>query len=265
MVMKCAGNDPLLYWDSSDFVWRLRHHKSPSVYRMRYVHPGLWQRRFVLGLTFLLALVIAPVQAPISNVSASLEGPLPDSPGAVISRAKVRLRNTATNQTRIITTDDRGLFRANELPVGIYEIRVDQPGFAPYLHPGVALSVGQSLRVSIELVPAAVAEAVTVTDQPSTIDPSQTGLTSAIDTERIEELPVLSRNYLNFVLLAPGVAASNERGLAVLRRNWPTAGSPSGACGHAATISRSTVSTITTSILVQAALSFHSRSCASFR
>jgi len=33
----------------------------------------------------------------------------------------------------------------------------------------------------------------------------------SVDTERIEELPVESRNYLNFVLLAPGVASSAQQ------------------------------------------------------
>jgi len=34
---------------------------------------------------------------------------------------------------------------------------------------------------------------------------------SAVDKERIEELPVQSRNYLNFVLLAPGVSSSAQQ------------------------------------------------------
>jgi hypothetical protein len=87
---------------------------------------------------------------------------------------------------------------------------VEQPGFAPYLHAGVVLSVGQGLRMNITLVPSGVTDSVTITDQPASIDPSQTGVTSSIDNERIEELPVLSRNYLNFVLIAPGVSASNQ-------------------------------------------------------
>src|SRR5215467_2103294 len=190
---------------------------------MRNSQPGREPRLFTSRGTFLLAalsiLLLAlfktPVEAQVSNVTASLEGTISDSAGAVISGAQVRLRNTSTNQTRTIGTDDKGFFRATELPVGTYEIRVDQPGLAPYLHTGVTISVGQSLHLNIELVPAGVAEAVTVTDQLSTIDPSQTSLTSTIDTERIEELPVLSRNYLNFVLLAPGVAASTQPGAAV--------------------------------------------------
>jgi TonB-dependent Receptor Plug Domain len=49
---------------------------------------------------------------------------------------------------------------------------------------------------------------VTVNAQPSTLDPSQSSVVSSVDQERIEELPVRSRNYLDFVLLAPGVSSS---------------------------------------------------------
>jgi len=42
-------------------------------------------------------------------------------------------------------------------------------------------------------------------------DPAQTSVSSPIDKERIEELPVQSRNYLNFVLLAPGVSSSAQQ------------------------------------------------------
>ena len=90
-------------------------------------------------------------------------------------------------------------------------MRVDQSGFAAYLHTGVTLTIGQTVRLKIELTIAGATSEITVTDQPSAIDPSQTVLTTTVDTEKIEELPVRSRNYLNFVLLAPGVAASNQQ------------------------------------------------------
>lgn len=50
-----------------------------------------------------------------------------------------------------------------------------------------------------------------VTAQPPAIDPAQTSVSSTVDKERIEELPVQSRNYLNFVLLAPGVSSSAQQ------------------------------------------------------
>jgi outer membrane receptor protein involved in Fe transport len=107
-----------------------------------------------------------------------------------------------------VTADDRGLFRADELPVGTYEVRVERPGFAPYRHTGVVLSLGQSVHLDIVLSLASASAEVTVSAQPSAIDVSQTSVVSSVDKERIEELPVRSRNYLDFVLLAPGVSSS---------------------------------------------------------
>ncbi len=123
----------------------------------------------------------------------------------------MRLRNLATNQTRAVTTDEQGFLRANELPVGTYELQVEHPGFASYLHTGITVTVGRTVHLDIQLVPAALQQQVTVTAQPSALQPSETTLTTTVGNERIEESPVRSRNYLDFVLLAAGVASSNQQ------------------------------------------------------
>src|SRR6266568_3777295 len=145
--------------------------------------------------------------AQSSRVGAILEGTARDGSGAAIPGAKVTVRNTFTSQSRIVTTDEQGFFRA-ELAVGTYEVQVEQTGFAPYRHAGVETSLGRTLHLDIVLVPASASEQVTVSAQPSSFDPSQTSVVSSVDQERIEELPVRSRNYLDFVLLAPGVSSS---------------------------------------------------------
>lgn len=85
-------------------------------------------------------------------------------------------------------------------------MRVEQAGFATYQHCGIALPTGQTVHLDLTLIAGTAAAEVTVTEQPSAIDASQIASTTIVDTERIEELPVRSRNYLAFVLLAPGVA-----------------------------------------------------------
>src|SRR5205807_1615679 len=78
-------------------------------------------------------------------------------------------------------------------------------------HTGVDLSVGQRISLNIELVPASLKQQVTVTAQPPSISPSETMFTTTVDHERIEESPVRTRNLLDFVLLAPGVAGANQQ------------------------------------------------------
>src|SRR5882672_3756939 len=167
-------------------------------------------RHVVIGIavSFPLLFCAADAAAQASRVGATLEGTVSDTSGAKILQAVITLRNTLTNQSRTVTTDDQGFFRADQLAVGTYEIRLEHTNFAPYRHAGVVLSLGQNLHLDIVLYPASTSEQVTVSAQPLAIDTSQTSLVSSVDQERIEELPVRSRNYLDFVLLAPGVSSS---------------------------------------------------------
>src|SRR5204863_4943656 len=135
---------------------------------------------------------------------ATLEGMAHDSTGGSIGDAAVLVREAETNQKRMTVTARDGSFRIPDLPVGTYEVRVEYDGFDPYRHGGVTLAIGQTARLDIELRPAGVAETVTVSTQPPPLDSAQTSVATTIDSERIEELPVRSRNYLEFVLLAPG-------------------------------------------------------------
>jgi Carboxypeptidase regulatory-like domain/TonB dependent receptor/TonB-dependent Receptor Plug Domain len=165
----------------------------------------------VRDLTFaLLATVLcaANAAAQASRVGATLEGTVMDSSGAVMPGSKISVQNALTSQSRTATTDERGLFRVEQLAVGSYEVRVDLAGFAQYRQTGVVLSLGQTVHLNIVLPLASASETITVKAQPSAIDTSQSSVVSSVDQERIEELPVRSRNYLDFVLLAPGVSSS---------------------------------------------------------
>src|SRR5258708_763085 len=161
-----------------------------------------------IAVSFALSFCSANAAAQASRVGATLEGTVRDSSGAAITSSELTVRNTLTSQARTVTTDEQGFFRAEQLAVGTYEVRVEQTGFAPYRQAGVGASLGQTVHLDIVLAPASASEQVTVNAQPSSLDPSQSSVVSSVDQERIEELPVRSRNYLDFVLLAPGVSSS---------------------------------------------------------
>src|SRR5207249_2392206 len=133
------------------------------------------------------------------------------------------VRSAATNQIRRTSSSGDGSYRLLALPVGDYELRVEVPGFDPYVNPNLTIALGRTVLLDVTLKPAGVAENVSVIDQPPPIDPTATATTTTIDPERIEELPVNSRNYLEFTLLAPGVAPSNTQSSAGTRGQF---GSP---------------------------------------
>lgn len=149
-----------------------------------------------------------PCAAQSSVVGGVIEGRVLDASGAAIAGATVQITQSATHVVRQTTADSRGVFRAGDLAVGTYSLSVRHPGFASYTRSGLVLELGADLRLTVPLQPASLRSEVTVTGTPPGLDLSQTSLVSRVDRERIEELPVHSRNALDFALIEPGVSAA---------------------------------------------------------
>jgi hypothetical protein len=113
-------------------------------------------RHVAIGIALLFALLFcaARAAAQASRVGATLDAIVRDTSGAVIPNSKITLHNPLTNQSRTVTTDEQGFVRAEQLAVGIYEVRVEQTGFAPYRQAGVGSSLGQTVHLGIVLAPA---------------------------------------------------------------------------------------------------------------
>jgi len=122
--------------------------------------------------------------AQASRVGATLEGTVSDTSGAVIPNSKVTLHNPLTNQSRTVTTDEQGFFRAEQLAVGTYEVRVEQTGFATLPASWRWRKSRTTVHLDILLAPASGSEQVTVNAQPSSLDPSQSSVVSSVDQER---------------------------------------------------------------------------------
>src|SRR5437667_2641838 len=65
-----------------------------------------------------------------SVASGTVDGSVVDPTGAVISGAKVEIRNPITGYQQTTTTDSSGTFRFTNLPFNIYHIEVTQQGFS---------------------------------------------------------------------------------------------------------------------------------------
>jgi hypothetical protein len=166
---------------------------------------------FSIAGAVVLALAFA-CAAQTSRVAGAIQGSVVDQTGGAVAGATVTLRSLGTNRTRTVSSNSEGSFRAGELPVGQYELRVESSGFSPYVNNAIVVSVGTVVQIAVRLAPATVQQQITVSEQPPPIDPTETTEATTIDHDRIEESPVVSRNYLDFVLLAPQLTRSNVQG-----------------------------------------------------
>jgi hypothetical protein len=167
----------------------------------------------------LLLSLAAPVSAASAQTAASgnIEGVVTDTTGAVVPGATVLVRNTETNLSRELTTDESGRYRATALQPGVYEVSVTLAGFDAKPIPNVQVMVGQTHSVDVVMRPAGVAEAVTVTGDTPIIDTARTDVGHVVGEAAIENLPINGRRWDNFVLLGPAVTNDGNFGLVSYR------------------------------------------------
>src|SRR5690349_18390886 len=163
-----------------------------------------------LFVIFLLSAHAAFGQAQ-SN-AADIQGTIKDSTGAVVTNATVTARNPSTNITRNATSNDDGLYRIINIPPGDYEITVEATGFKKAVLPKVTVTVGQAAEVDVTLELGELREVVTVSNATTEmIETSKTAVATTIDQQRINNLPINERNYINFALTNSTVSRDNGR------------------------------------------------------
>ena len=144
--------------------------------------------------------------------AADLQGTVKDSTGAVVANATVTARNPGTNISRNATTNEEGFYRIINLPPGDYEITVEAANFKKAVLPRVTITVGQSAEVPVALEPGEITEIVTVSGATAEIvETSKTAVSTTIDQQRINNLPINERNYLSFALTTSTVGRDNGR------------------------------------------------------
>jgi outer membrane receptor protein involved in Fe transport len=165
--------------------------------------------RFVPVALF-LACVLATPAFP-QSITASLEGVVHDSTGAVIPGAAVSVVNAATNAKYTLATGPAGRFLAPSLPPGSYVIVVEAAGFRRLERGGVELQVAQAARLDLTLEVGAVTDSIKVTGEPPLLEPATSSMGQVIETHSIVNLPLNQRNPFALIFLAPGVHGSVDR------------------------------------------------------
>jgi hypothetical protein len=159
---------------------------------------------------FLLFISVSPfLRAQAALMQGTVSGTVADATGAAMPGAKITLSTADSATLRTVISGPDGGFTFTNLPSGTWQVQITAPGFAPYRNQSVVVAVGRSIRVDARLAPANAQQRVTVHAQTQALDTSQTSPVTNIDRDRIEELPIPGRNYLNFTLLSPALTAAN--------------------------------------------------------
>ncbi|MBI3669066.1 MAG: TonB-dependent receptor [Acidobacteria bacterium] len=154
----------------------------------------------------------APAWAQSEATSGTLRGTVSDASGGLVPGAKVTVKNLETGYTRETQTGDDGYFNIPLLPVGLYELRVEKQGFSTLVQSNLQVSIGVVTAVNLELKLGAATEVIEVKGAAPLVETTRTQVSAVVDDTAVRALPLHGRNYLDFVLLTPGVVRDNNRG-----------------------------------------------------
>src|SRR5260221_9007866 len=135
-----------------------------------------------------------------------ISGRVTDPSGAGVPPAAVTLTSTATNAVRTAETTGEGLYTFTSVPPGIYNIKVEHPGFRTVSSTNVEVQVQQSVRLDLTLQVGQVSETVEVSAQAALLQSENAPLGHVVENREIVEAPLNGREYLNLVTLSPNVS-----------------------------------------------------------
>lgn len=160
----------------------------------------------VLGTTSLL---LSPGFALAQVATASINGTVSDASAAGVPRAKVVLRNEATNVTQTTATGDTGNYVLVNIIPGRYTLTASKEGFATGTKAPFDLAVNQSTTIDFTLRIGSAAEAVVVEASTTSIQTSSSELGTVISRRSVDNLPLNGRNFTQLLNLTPGVSTVN--------------------------------------------------------
>src|SRR5271166_3216280 len=143
--------------------------------------------------------------AAFAQFTANIQGVVQDPSGAGVPKATVRLVNVNTAVSGETTTDGAGNYRFVSLAPGRYQITVEATGFAKS-QVDIELLTEQNLSVPVTLKVGSTSEAITVTTEAPVVDTADSRSQLTLENQAVAELPIVGRNLVTLVTLAPGVS-----------------------------------------------------------
>src|SRR2546427_9423309 len=128
-----------------------------------------------------LAALLWTCPAFCQNVNGTFTGVVTDATGAVAPNASVTARNTGTSAAFTAHSDGEGVYWIRNIPVGVYDITAESPGFQKFETKGVRVQVNEIVRVDVKISVGSTNETVTVTGAATIVDTTTATLKAVVD------------------------------------------------------------------------------------
>jgi len=162
----------------------------------------MWRAAVLVVLISLL-----PITSYAQSASGAILGDIVDTTGGRLPAATVKVVSQQTGLAREMISSEVGSYRFNALPPAVYTVTVEFPGFKTVSIQNVTVNVASEVKLDFKLQVATAGETVTVSEEAVLVQTTENAVKTIIDNQKIEDLPLKSRDFLDLTLLSPGVVS----------------------------------------------------------
>jgi carboxypeptidase family protein len=160
------------------------------------------------GLVMLLACLSLPAWS--QQFQGSFTGTVIDQSGAVVPGVKVIATERDTGFSRSVVTLDDGSFTIPLLPPGNYQVVAEKEGFDKASQGPIPLSVDQHPKIDFQMKVGSQTTTVNVEAAPPVLDTQSSAVGTTIEREKVGQLPLNGRHFLELTLFTPGVVPGTD-------------------------------------------------------
>jgi len=147
---------------------------------------------------------------PAQSTNASITGRVTDPSKALIVGAKVAAINSDTNFRYEGATNGSGEYYITNLPPGNYRIQIEKTGFKKLIKPDVTLHVQDAIELNFELTLGSTSETITVEAGAPLVNTESGTVSTVVDRQFAEKLPLNGRSFQSLIELTPGVVVTTS-------------------------------------------------------
>jgi len=164
---------------------------------------------------FLFLFLIFPNSSVAQSPTGTISGIVTDPTGSSVAEAEILIANDATRVQFSGRSSEEGIYVIPNLPPGSYRIQVSKPGFKTIIKPDVTLNVQDALAINFAMALGSVSEIVTIEGGSPLVNVESGSVSTVIDHDLVEKLPLNGRSFNTLLQLTPGVviapaSASNQ-------------------------------------------------------
>ena len=120
--------------------------------------------------------------------------------------------NDVTGVQYTTKSNSDGIYVLPNLPPGPYRVQVSKIGFKTLIKPDIVLNVQDSLSINFTLLVGAFHEIVTVQGGAPLVNTESATVSTVVDRQFAENLPMNGRSFQTLIELAPGVVLTPANG-----------------------------------------------------